>query len=81
MLLQACGVLFKDESGSPLNGSTPQDSAHFLNELLKRLNDEEIAGRNQQADAEEPSLVQGLFHVERGETVSHLCRKTHVARN
>ncbi len=37
MFLQACGALFKDEDGNPLNGDSSQDTSQFINELLKRL--------------------------------------------
>ena len=75
VFMQACGALFEDEDGSPLDGETEQDAAHFLNALLKRLRDEEIMEGTEAADPGKPSLIDELFQVERGETVSHPCRK------
>lgn len=76
VFLQACGVLFKDESGKPLNGDSPQDTSQFINELLVRLHEEEMVERISKADAEKPSFVQDLFNVQQGTKVSHHCRKT-----
>ena len=76
VFLEACGTHFKDEKGHPLNGDTSQDAAQFINELLKRLHDEEIMERTEIADAQKPSVVQKLFHVQEGKKVSHYCRKS-----
>ena len=78
---QACGLLFRDEMNRPLNGDTPQETAQFINELLKRLHDEEIMERADTADAKEPSVIQELFHVERGTNVSPHCCKSTCSQN
>ena len=57
-----------------MNGSSSQDSSEFINELLKRLHEEEMA--KCEADDEKPILVQNLFNVQEGTKVSHHCRKT-----
>lgn len=72
MFMQACGALFKDEYGSPLDGNTVQDAAQFLSELLERLHDEEVMD-TEIADPEKPSFVQELFHVQGYKQVSHRC--------
>lgn len=69
--MQACGALFKDEDGSPLDGNTVQDAAQFLSELLRRLHDEELMEDTEKADPEKLSLVQELFHVQQVKQVSH----------
>lgn len=73
VFMQACGALFKDEYGSPLDGNTVQDAAQFLSELLKRLHDEEIVEGTEIADPEKSSFVQELFHVQAVKQVSHRC--------
>lgn len=74
--LHACGVVFRDEKGRPLNGDTPQDTAQFILELLKRLHDEEIMECTKKADATKSSLVKELFHVKGGNKVSRFCGKS-----
>lgn len=71
--LQACGTIFKDENDKPLNGDSSQDTWHFINELLKRLDEEDNFKRNNKADAAKPSFVQDLFSVEDGAKVSRYC--------
>ena len=78
---QACGLLFRDEIDRPLNGDTSQDTAQFINELLKRLDDEEIVERTNTADAKKPSVIQELFHVETGTNVSPHCCKSTCSQN
>ena len=74
--LHACGVVFRDEKGRPLNGDTPQDTAQFIIELLKRLHDEDIMERTEKADAAKSSMVKELFHVKRANKVSRYCGKS-----
>ena len=74
--LHASGVVFRDEEGRPLNGDTPQDTAQFIIELLKRLHDEEIMECTEKADAAKSSLVKELFHVKGGNKVSRYCGKS-----
>ena len=76
MFQEACGALFQDEKNRPLNGDTAQDTAQFINEVLRRLHDEEIMERTEKADADKPSFVEELFGVRRGMTVSHHCHKS-----
>ena len=68
--LHACGVVFRDENNSPLNGDTPQDTAQFIIELLKRLHDEEVMECTEKADAAKSSIVEELFHIRGGNKVS-----------
>ena len=79
--LQACGLLFRDEKDRPLNGDTFQETAQFINELLKRLHDEENVKRIGTADAMEHSFIQELFHVEVGTKVSHHWCKSTCSQN
>ena len=68
--LQACGSVFQDEKGCPLNGDTSQDTSQFLDELLKRLHDEEMMERAD-TDTGKSSFIEELFHVQSGAKVSH----------
>lgn len=66
--LQACGTILQDENDNLLNGDISQDTWHFINELLKRLDEE---------DTVKPSVVQDLFRVSDAVKVSgHCCEST-----
>ena len=69
--LQACGSIFKDDDGRPLNGDTSQDTSQFLDELLKRLDEEEKIERAKLADTGKSSFIEELFHVQSRVEVSH----------
>ena len=74
--LHACGVVFQDENNHPLDGDTPQDTAQFIIELLKRLHDENIMECTEKADAANSSIIEELFHVRGGNEVSRHCGKS-----
>ena len=83
MLLQAFGTLVSDR-GEPLNGETSQDAEHFVDQLLHRLENEEAA--RQEDDADKVGFVRELFGVKTGALVSltsalAICRKTLTHRS
>ena len=69
-------MVFRDENNQPLNGDTPQDTAQFITELLKRLHDEEIMECTEKAETKKSSIIEELFHVKGGNKVSRHCGKS-----
>ena len=75
VFLRAFGTLFKGEDGLAMNGDSSQDTSQFINELLKRLHEEETVKRTIIADAEKPGFVQDLFNLQESTKVSRHCRR------